>query len=723
MACDASHTGRAMKQYEAALSVTHLPAHAGFVREEPVGTKRGATAICVHNAREHNLKSLDVEIPRGKFTVITGVSGSGKSTLAFDILFNEGQRRYLESLNAYARQFVQSATRPDVDAIFGIPPTVAIEQRTSRGGRKSTVATLTEIYHFLRLLYVKLGTQYCPDCDVPIEPQTIDSIVANIFRNHRGAARRPARAARRRPQRRLHRPRQVGSRQGLQTLARRWRNAADRTMAEARAFHRAHDRAAGRGSPGHPRERAHAADGAHDRPRLRQRRRSSRRRPRSTRARGTEARGTGGCDDPVGLFGQACVSLVRAQLSGARSATLLVQFQARLVRGMLWHRLADRRSGVGRGTPENRRRRSCARLVARMARNRRAVSRVQRPAAEPASARGALSRQIDCGADRAARVGARAAFRLDLRCGPGSRNRPRHPARVAQSARIPGTGRPFVSRARPRGAHALRRGSAAHPARGPARIESPRRVLHPRRADDRPARARQPRAPGHAGSASAQGQYARRRRARRGDDSPRRPRHRPRTGRRQTRGRIDRARHGGRSRARTAVDHRTLPRESAASSALRHAARESREPGGQDRPCLPAQPEERRRAPAARAADRRDGRIRVGQIDARARRAPCQSRAASGRQAPPEGAAGPRLPRDRGMGKPRLRAGSRSDADREDAALLPGDVRRLLGCRAPPVRGSARSAHARLHRRAVFHSIRAAGGARPAKARACSASR
>ena len=95
--------------------------------------------------------------------MITGVSGSGKSTLAFDILFAEGQRRYLESLNAYARQFVQPAARPDVDAIFGIPPTVAIEQRTSRGGRKSTVATLTEIYHFLRLLYVKLGRAVLPD--------------------------------------------------------------------------------------------------------------------------------------------------------------------------------------------------------------------------------------------------------------------------------------------------------------------------------------------------------------------------------------------------------------------------------------------------------------------------------------------------------------------------------------------------------------------------------
>ncbi len=118
--------------------------------------------------------------------MVTGVSGSGKSTLAFDIVFAEGQRRYLESLNAYARQFVEPATRPDVDAIFGIPPTVAIEQRVSRGGRKSTVATLTEIHHFLRLLYVKLGTQYCPQCDVPIEPQSVAAIAARIVREHRG---------------------------------------------------------------------------------------------------------------------------------------------------------------------------------------------------------------------------------------------------------------------------------------------------------------------------------------------------------------------------------------------------------------------------------------------------------------------------------------------------------------------------------------------------------
>jgi excinuclease ABC subunit A len=149
-------------------------------------TSRKDNSIVVRNAREHNLKNIDVEIPRNAFTVVTGVSGSGKSTLAFDIIFNEGQRRYLESLNAYARQFVQPAARPEVDSIRGIPPTVAIEQRTSRGGRKSTVATLTEIYHFLRLLYVKLGTQYCPDCDVAIEPQSADAIAARIIKDFKG---------------------------------------------------------------------------------------------------------------------------------------------------------------------------------------------------------------------------------------------------------------------------------------------------------------------------------------------------------------------------------------------------------------------------------------------------------------------------------------------------------------------------------------------------------
>jgi excinuclease ABC subunit A len=204
-----SHTGRALADYARELARRAAPASVALAAAEPAPAasalaapapaaepqglplasalrERGRHSIFVHKAREHNLKGIDVEIPRDRLTVITGVSGSGKSTLAFDVVFGEGQRRYLESLNAYARQFVQPATRPDVDGVFGIPPTVAIEQRTSRGGRKSTVATLTETYHFLRLLYVKLATQHCPKCQLPIEPQSFDAIAARLLTEYRG---------------------------------------------------------------------------------------------------------------------------------------------------------------------------------------------------------------------------------------------------------------------------------------------------------------------------------------------------------------------------------------------------------------------------------------------------------------------------------------------------------------------------------------------------------
>jgi len=134
----------------------------------------GDGVIAIHGAREHNLKNLSVAIPRGKLVVVTGVSGSGKSTLAFDLLFAEGQRRFLNSMSAYARQFVEQLARPDVDLISGIPPTVSIEQRISRGGGKSTVATVTEVHHFIRLLFARLGLQYCPDCQLPVQAQTRD---------------------------------------------------------------------------------------------------------------------------------------------------------------------------------------------------------------------------------------------------------------------------------------------------------------------------------------------------------------------------------------------------------------------------------------------------------------------------------------------------------------------------------------------------------------------
>ena len=137
-------------------------------------------AIGIHGAREHNLKNIDVKIPRDQIVVITGLSGSGKSTLAFDILFAEGQRRFLDSMSPYARQFVEQLEKPDVDLVTGLPPSVAIEQRVTRGGGKSTVATVTEVYHFLRLLFAKTGKQFCPDCDLPVEKQSLAAIVKQV---------------------------------------------------------------------------------------------------------------------------------------------------------------------------------------------------------------------------------------------------------------------------------------------------------------------------------------------------------------------------------------------------------------------------------------------------------------------------------------------------------------------------------------------------------------
>ena len=187
-----SHTGQALREYDLALGLgAHSVQESGVALQAiaprpPRPTLATDNTIQIVNAKEHNLKSLSVNIPRGKFSVVTGVSGSGKSTLAFDILFNEGQRRYLESLNAYARSIVQPAGRPEVDAVYGIPPTVAIEQRLSRGGRKSTVGTTTEVWHFLRLLYVKLGTQHCIHDGAAVQPQTPDSIAAQLLKNFAG---------------------------------------------------------------------------------------------------------------------------------------------------------------------------------------------------------------------------------------------------------------------------------------------------------------------------------------------------------------------------------------------------------------------------------------------------------------------------------------------------------------------------------------------------------
>ena len=128
------------------------------------------TKITVRGARQHNLKNIDVEIPRNSLTVITGLSGSGKSSLAFDTIYAEGQRRYVETLSAYARQFLDQMERPDVDAIDGLSPAISIEQKTTSRSPRSTVGTITEIYDYLRLLFAHIGQPHCPDSGVPIVP-------------------------------------------------------------------------------------------------------------------------------------------------------------------------------------------------------------------------------------------------------------------------------------------------------------------------------------------------------------------------------------------------------------------------------------------------------------------------------------------------------------------------------------------------------------------------
>src|SRR6185312_5080392 len=144
----------------------------------PVQKKKGkpepiapyAAAITVSHAREHNLKEISCAIPHGQVCVVTGPSGSGKSSLAFDVVFAEGQRRFMETLTPYARQFLPTLPRPEVDLVSGVPPSIALEQRTSRAGSNSTVATVTEIAHYLRLLYAKVGELYCPKCSGKVEP-------------------------------------------------------------------------------------------------------------------------------------------------------------------------------------------------------------------------------------------------------------------------------------------------------------------------------------------------------------------------------------------------------------------------------------------------------------------------------------------------------------------------------------------------------------------------
>src|SRR5881398_919598 len=138
-------------------------------------------SIRIRGAREHNLKNIDVDLPRDSLVVITGLSGSGKSSLAFDTVYAEGQRRYVESLSAYARQFLELMQKPDVDSIEGLSPAISIEQKTTSRNPRSTVGTVTEIYDYMRLLWARVGVPYSPATGLPIESQTVSQMVDRIM--------------------------------------------------------------------------------------------------------------------------------------------------------------------------------------------------------------------------------------------------------------------------------------------------------------------------------------------------------------------------------------------------------------------------------------------------------------------------------------------------------------------------------------------------------------
>ncbi len=447
--------------------------------------------------------------------MITGVSGSGKSTLAFDILFAEGQRRYLESLNAYARQFVQAASRPDVDAIFGIPPTVAIEQRTSRGGRKSTVG---DAHRDLSL-------------PAPALREARHAVLPGLRRADRAAER--GRDRRAHPERVPRRDASallaplVMNRKGFYTDLAKWA-AGKGYYAPARRRRVRCRRARGRASTasGSTPSSCRSARSSVVPENEKRAARSARAGARDRQGRGARAAG-GGKTHRRSYLDQARLPLVRPQLPRARPAPLLVQLEARLVR----------RAATAPGSQidevewDDERARTGAEdhvldSWIEWLEVDEACPAVRRAAPQPRSARGALARAQSIAAYRALPVEAArrsSSPKLGLAGREGEIARDIL-AELQRAPRLPRAGRPRLPRARPLGADALRRRGAAHPPRGAARLQPARRLLHPRRADHRPAPARQPHPARHAREARGEGQHAGRGRARRGHDPPRAPR-------------------------------------------------------------------------------------------------------------------------------------------------------------------------------------------------------
>ena len=274
--------------------------------------------ITVHGARQHNLKNIDVEIPRNTLTVITGLSGSGKSSLAFDTIYAEGQRRYVETLSTYARQFLDQMERPDVDSIDGLSPAISIEQKTTSRSPRSTVGTITEIYDYLRLLYSSIGVPHCPVCGNEISRQTTEQILQHVLalevrRPHHGAG-----ADRARPQGRV----QEGSGEtrppGLRPRAHRRRAAFARRGHPARQAQEPHHRSGGGPAAGKAGDREAPGSVHRDRHQTGQR-------PGADR--GGQRRGA-----PV--LAEAGVHRMRRQHSAAGAAIVLLQQPVRRLRGM-----------------------------------------------------------------------------------------------------------------------------------------------------------------------------------------------------------------------------------------------------------------------------------------------------------------------------------------------------------------------------------------------------
>ena len=201
-----------------------------------------ADELVVHGAREHNLKDITVRLPRNALVCITGLSGSGKSSLAFDTIYAEGQRRYVESLSAYARQFLQMMEKPDVDSIDGLSPAISIDQKTTSRNPRSTVGTVTEIYDYLRLLYARVGRPHCPVCGRPIAGQSQEAIVDQILRLPEGTRFTVNAPVVARPQGRVPRGLRGAARRGLHAREGRRRAAAARGADRARQEVQAHDR-------------------------------------------------------------------------------------------------------------------------------------------------------------------------------------------------------------------------------------------------------------------------------------------------------------------------------------------------------------------------------------------------------------------------------------------------------------------------------------------------